>query len=163
MKLSELIKDVEIVEKYNYDENIDVTGVNYNSKTTKAGDIFVCLRGEHVDGHNFAADAVKKGAVAVMCETKLDLDVPEIIVSSAEQSIAGLANRFYEAPSKDLNMIGVTGTNGKTTISTLVYKYLRYNQIGATLIGTNGIYINDAFIETINTTPSMNIIYNILK
>ncbi|MCI5938900.1 MAG: UDP-N-acetylmuramoyl-L-alanyl-D-glutamate--2,6-diaminopimelate ligase [Acholeplasmataceae bacterium] len=64
---------------------------------------------------------------------------------------------------KKLYVIGITGTNGKTTISTLVYKYLRYNQIGATLIGTNGIYINDAFIETINTTPSMNIIYNILK
>ena len=64
MKLAELIKDVEVVEKYNYNENVNVTGINYNSKTTKAGDIFVCLRGEHVDGHNFAADAVEKGAVA---------------------------------------------------------------------------------------------------
>ena len=138
MKLAELIKDVEVVEKYNYNENADVTGINYNSKTTKAGDIFVCLRGEHVDGHNFAADAVAKGAVAVMCETKLDLDVPEIIVHSAEQSIAGIANRFYQSPSKALNMVGVTGTNGKTTVTHLVQRIMESSGDKCALIGTLG-------------------------
>ena len=165
MKLSELIKDVEIVEKYNYDENIDVTGVNYNSKTTKAGDIFVCLRGEHVDGHNFAADAVKKGAVAVMCETKLDLDVPEIIVSSAEQSIAGLANRFYEAPSKDLNMIGVTGTNGKTTVTHLVQRIMESSGDKCALIGTLGYKLssNGEYKEAKHTTPQAPELQHVLK
>ena len=165
MKLSELIKDVEIVEKYNYDENIDVTGVNYNSKTTKAGDIFVCLRGEHVDGHNFAADAVKKGAVAVMCETKLDLDVPEIIVSSAEQSIAGLANRFYEAPSKDLNMIGVTGTNGKTTVTHLVQRIMESSEDKCALIGTLGYKLSSdsEYKEAKHTTPQAPELQHVLK
>lgn len=165
MKLSELIKDVEIVEKYNYDENIDVTGVNYNSKTTKAGDIFVCLRGEHVDGHNFAADAVKKGAVAVMCETKLDLDVPEIIVSSAEQSIAGLANRFYEAPSKDLNMIGVTGTNGKTTVTHLVQRIMESSGDKCALIGTLGYKLSSdsEYKEAKHTTPQAPELQHVLK
>ena len=165
MKLSELIKDVEIVEKYNYDENIDVTGVNYNSKTTKAGDIFVCLRGEHVDGHNFAADAIKKGAVAVMCETKLDLDVPEIIVSSAEQSIAGLANRFYEAPSKDLNMIGVTGTNGKTTVTHLVQRIMESSGDKCALIGTLGYKLSSdsEYKEAKHTTPQAPELQHVLK
>ncbi len=165
MKLSELIKDVDVVKKYNYNENIDVTGVNYNSKTTKAGDIFVCLRGEHVDGHNFAADAVKKGAVAVMCETKLDLDVPEIIVSSAEQSIAGLANRFYEAPSKDLNMIGVTGTNGKTTVTHLVQRIMESSGDKCALIGTLGYKLssNGEYKEAKHTTPQAPELQHVLK
>ena len=165
MKLSELIKDVDVVEKYNYNENIDVTGVNYNSKTTKAGDIFVCLRGEHVDGHNFAADAVKKGAVAVMCETKLDLDVPEIIVSSAEQSIAGLANRFYEAPSKDLNLIGVTGTNGKTTVTHLVQRIMESSGDKCALIGTLGYKLssNGDYKEAKHTTPQAPELQHVLK
>ena len=165
MKLSELIKDVDVVEKYNYNENIDVTGVNYNSKTTKAGDIFVCLRGEHVDGHNFAADAVKKGAVAVMCETKLDLDVPEIIVSSAEQSIAGLANRFYEAPSKDLNLIGVTGTNGKTTVTHLVQRIMESSGDKCALIGTLGYKLssNGEYKEAKHTTPQAPELQHVLK
>ena len=155
MKLSELIKDVEVVDKYNYDENVEVTGVNYNSKTAKPGDIFVCLRGEHVDGHNFAADAVKKGAVAVMCETKLDLDVPEIIVSSAEQSIAGLANRFFGAPSKDLNLIGVTGTNGKTTVTHLVQRIMESSGDKCALIGTLGYKLSSSsdYKEAKHTTP----------
>lgn len=165
MKLSELIKDVDVVEKYNYNENIDVTGVNYNSKTTKAGDIFVCLRGEHVDGHNFAADAVKKGAVAVMCETKLDLDVPEIIVSSAEQSIAGLANSFYEAPSKDLNLIGVTGTNGKTTVTHLVQRIMESSGDKCALIGTLGYKLssNGEYKEAKHTTPQAPELQHVLK
>lgn len=81
-------------------------------------------------------------------------------MDNKERRIIKKSNKYLF---KKLYIIGVTGTNGKTTISTLVYKYLRYNQIGATLIGTNGIYINDVFIETINTTPSMNIIYDVLK
>ena len=155
MKLAELIKDVEVVEKYNYNENTDITGINYNSKTTKAGDIFVCLRGEHVDGHNFAADAVEKGAVAVMCETKLDLDVPEIVVHSAEQSIAGIANRFYQSPSKALNMVGVTGTNGKTTVTHLVQRIMESSGDKCALIGTLGYKLSSEgeYKEAKHTTP----------
>ena len=75
MELRDLIVDIDIKEKFNYKDDVEIKGISYNSKTTKAGDIFVCLRGEHVDGHNFAEDAVNKGAVAIMCETKLELDV----------------------------------------------------------------------------------------
>ena len=164
MKLSKLISDVEVVEKYNF-EDVEVTGINYNSKTTAEGDIFVCLRGEHVDGHNFAADAVKKGAVAIMCETKLDLDVSQIIVNSAEQSIAGLANQFYEAPSKDLNLIGVTGTNGKTTVTHLVQRIMESSGDKCALIGTLGYKLSSdgEYKEAKHTTPQAPELQHTLK
>ncbi len=164
MKLSELIKDVDVVEKYNFDD-VEVTGINYNSKTTQKGDIFVCLRGEHVDGHNFAADAVKKGAAAVMCETKLDLPVPQIIVNSAEQSIAGLANQFYASPSKELNMIGVTGTNGKTTVTHLVQRIMESSGDKCALIGTLGYKLSSdgEYKEAKHTTPQAPELQHTLK
>lgn len=154
MKLSELISEVNLKEKYNF-EDVEVTGISYSSKTTKQGDIFVCMRGEHVDGHNFAADAVEMGAVAIMCETRLELNVPQIIVASTEQSIAPMANVFYHKPSKDINLIGVTGTNGKTTVTHLIQRIIEANDTPCALIGTLGYKLSsDGFYkEAKHTTP----------
>ncbi len=154
MKLSELVSEVNVKEKYNF-KDVDVTGISYNSKTTKKGDIFVCMRGEHVDGHNFAAGAVEKGAVAIMCETKLELDVPQVIVASTEQSIAPMANVFYHKPSQSLNMIGVTGTNGKTTVTHLIQKIIESSGNGCALIGTLGYKLTSdgEYKEAKHTTP----------
>ena len=154
MKLSELVSEVNVKEKYNY-KDIDVTGISYNSKTTQNGDIFVCLRGEHVDGHNFAEDAVNLGAVAIMCETKLELDVPQIIVASTEQSIAPLANVFYHKPSAGVNLIGVTGTNGKTTVTHLIQRIIESNNEKCVLIGTLGYKLSSdgEYKEAKHTTP----------
>ena len=138
MKLKEIIKEVNVKEYINYDENTEILGISYNSKKITNGDIFVCMRGEHVDGHNFAVDAFKQGAVAIMCETKLDINVPQIIVASTEQSIAPLADAFYHSPSKDINLIGVTGTNGKTTVTHLVQRIIEASQKRCALIGTLG-------------------------
>ena len=154
MRLSELISEVNVKEKVNYND-IDVTGISYNSKTTKKGDIFICLRGEHVDGHNFAADAVDLGAVAIMCETKLDINVPQIIVASTEQSIAPLANVFYHKPSGGVNLIGVTGTNGKTTVTHLIQRIIEANNEECALIGTLGYKLSSdgEYKESKHTTP----------
>ena len=154
MKLSELIIDVNVKEKYKF-ADVEVSGISYNSHTTQSGDIFVCLRGEHVDGHNFAADAVEKGAVAIMCETELDLEVPQIIVASTEQSIAPLANVFYHVPSKDINLIGVTGTNGKTTVTHLIQRIIEANDNKCALIGTLGYKLSSdgVYKEAKHTTP----------
>lgn len=154
MKLSELTKDITIKENYKFDD-VDICGISYNSHTTQAGDIFVCLRGEHVDGHNFAEEAVNKGAVAIMCETKLELNVPQIIVASTEQSIAPLANTFYNAPSRDINLIGVTGTNGKTTVTHLIQRIIEANNNKCALIGTLGYKLSSdgTYNEAKHTTP----------
>lgn len=154
MRLSELISEVDVKEKYNYND-VDIDGISYNSKTTQKGDIFVCLRGEHVDGHNFAESAVEAGACAIMCETKLDLDVPQIIVASTEQSIAPLANVFYKKPSKGINLIGVTGTNGKTTVTHLVQRIIESSGNKCALIGTLGYKLSSdgVYKEAKHTTP----------
>lgn len=155
MKLKEIIKEVNVKEYINYDENTEILGISYNSKKITNGDIFVCMRGEHVDGHNFAVDAVKQGAVAIMCETKLDINVPQIIVASTEQSIAPLADAFYHSPSKDINLIGVTGTNGKTTVTHLVQRIIEASQKRCALIGTLGYKLSadSTYHEAKHTTP----------
>lgn len=153
MKLEELIKDLKYKELINF-ENVDITGISYNSKTTKSGDIFVCLVGEHSDGHDYAETAVKNGAVALLVEKKLQgkcIYLPQILVESTRQQIADISDKFYNSPSKDLNLIGVTGTNGKTTVTHLVQKILQ----DCSLIGTLGYKLNadDDYKEAKHTTP----------
>ena len=126
MKLSKLVSEIQNAETINF-QDVDITGISYNSKTTKDGDIFVCLVGENSDGHNFAKMAVENGAKALMVEHFLDFEIPQVKVQSTRHQIAELAAAFYEHPSKSLNMIGVTGTNGKTTVTHLIQKIFEKN------------------------------------
>lgn len=158
MKLSQLIKNLKYNEKLNF-EDVEVTGISYNSKTTKAGDIFVCLTGEHSDGHQYAQSAIEKGAVALMSEKGVNdltcAKVPTIIVNSTRHQIADIADAFYNSPSKDLNLIGITGTNGKTTVTHLVQKILESKGEDCALIGTLGYKLSsaDEYKEAKHTTP----------
>ena len=121
MNLSTLIQQVDVLDKLNF-KDVDIKGISYNSNTINSHEIFVCLKGEHVDGHDFAQSAFEKGAVALMCERPLNIEIPQIIVKSTQESIADLAAAFYHHPSNELNLMGVTGTNGKTTVAHLVQK-----------------------------------------
>lgn len=154
MKLEELIKNLEYKEKINF-ENVEITGISYNSKTTKQGDIFICLTGEHSDGHEYAKNAVENGAVALLTERKIDLKVPQIIVKSTRHQIADVADRFYSSPSKGINLIGITGTNGKTTVTHLIQKILEENNEKCALIGTLGYKLTSdgEYREAKHTTP----------
>ena len=120
MKLTDLIKNIEVKTIINKND-VEITGISYNSKTIQNGEIFVCLVGEHSDGHNFAKMAVENGAVALFCEKEIeDLTIPQVIVNSTRHKIAELSANFYNNPSKKFNLIGVTGTNGKTTVTHLI-------------------------------------------
>lgn len=156
MELEKLIEDLKYNELVNF-KNVEITGISYNSKTTQAGDIFVCLSGEHLDGHEYALDAVKKGAVALLTERKLDYDVPQVVVNSTRHQIADIADKFYNSPSKSINLIGVTGTNGKTTVTHLVQKILENHFIDekCALIGTLGYKLTsgDNYKDAKHTTP----------
>src|SRR3989339_1549125 len=120
MNLKMLIKDMEIKEMTGITD-IEITGIAYDSRKVKAGDVFVAAKGEKCDGHDFISDAVKKGAVAVVYEkdeNKLLADsyqLTAIKVSDSREALAYLSNNFYEKPSDKLTVIGITGTNGKTT------------------------------------------------
>ncbi len=155
MKLEELIEYLDFKDLINF-KNIDITGISYNSKTTKKGDIFVCLTGEHTDGHDYAANAVENGAAAVLAERKSDeIKVPQIIVSSTRHKIADIADRFYSSPSKGINLIGITGTNGKTTVTHLIQKIFEENSQKCALIGTLGYKLSSdgEYRDAKHTTP----------
>lgn len=136
-------------------KDVEISGLSYNSLTTQKGDIFICIRGEASDGHKYAQDAVEKGAVALFCEEELPIDVPQIIVDDTKRTMANIASSFYNEPSKNINLFGVTGTNGKTTVTHLVQRILEENDEKCALIGTLGYKLssNDEYKEAKHTTP----------
>ena len=154
MELSKIIKEVEPVKVLNF-KDVDICGISYNSKTINSHEIFVCLKGEHVDGHDYAQMAFEKGAVALMCERPLNIEIPQLIVNSTQEKIADLSACFYHNPSRELNLIGVTGTNGKTTVTHLIQKIFEQNSKKCALIGTLGYKLssNSEYFEEKHTTP----------
>ncbi len=154
MLLTDLLKQLKDYKTHNF-KDIEVTGLSYNSKTTKNGDIFICIKGEASDGHDYAQSAVDKGAVALFCEQQLNIDVPQIIVDDAKRTMAYISSAFYSEPSKNINLVGITGTNGKTTVTHLVQKILEENNEKCALIGTLGYKLSskDEYKEAKHTTP----------
>lgn len=155
MKLDELIEYLDYKDLINF-KNIDITGISYNSQTTKKGDIFICLVGEHTDGHKFAKMAIENGAAALLVERKIeDTKIPQVMVSSTRKKIADIADRFYSSPSKGISLIGITGTNGKTTVTHLLQKIFEENQQKCALIGTLGYKLtsNGEYRDAKHTTP----------
>jgi UDP-N-acetylmuramoyl-L-alanyl-D-glutamate--2,6-diaminopimelate ligase len=154
MQLSKIIKEIKPDEVLNY-KDVNIKGISYNSKTINSHEIFVCLKGEHVDGHDFAQMAFEKGARAIMCEKPLNIEIPQLIVKSTQMAIADLATCFYRNPSRSLNLVGVTGTNGKTTVTHLIQKVLEQNAKKCALIGTLGYKLsaNSEYLEAKHTTP----------
>ncbi len=154
MELSTIIEHVKPEEVLNF-KNIDIKGISYNSNTINSHEIFVCLKGEHVDGHDFAQKAFEKGATALMCERPLNIEIPQLIVKSTQKKIADLAACFHHYPSKNLNLIGVTGTNGKTTVTHLIQKIMEEGGKKCALIGTLGYKLShkSEYFEAKHTTP----------
>lgn len=155
MKLDELIEYLKYDDLINF-KNVEISGISYNSKTTKKGDIFVCLVGEHTDGHEYAKMAIENGAAALLVERKVEnVDIPQVQVDSTRHKIADIADRFYSRPSKGLNLIGITGTNGKTTVTHLIQKIFEQNDEKCALIGTLGYKLssNGEYRDAKHTTP----------
>ena len=139
MNLQNLIDNMNYEQLINCnDTTMDIGGIAFNSKNTQHNDIFVCLTGEHVDGHEYAEDAVNNGAVACVAERILNLDIPQIIVENSQEALAKISSEFYGSPSSKLNVIGVTGTNGKTTVTHLIQKLYEAFGEKCVLIGTLG-------------------------
>ena len=155
MKLDELIEYLKYKDLINF-KNVEISGISYNSATTKSGDIFICLVGEHTDGHKYASDAIEHGAVALLVERPVEgVKVPQIQVASTKLQIADIADRFYSSPSKGINLVGVTGTNGKTTVTHLIQKIIEENSQKCALIGTLGYKLSSQseYRNAKHTTP----------
>ncbi len=135
-------------------ENLKVREIHFHSKKVKPGDLFVAIRGNEADGHDFMTDAVQRGAIAVVGERENSgLPVPYIRVSDSRKALARMAACFYGFPSEGHTMIGVTGTNGKTTTSHMIQHILHHSGKRCSLIGTVHHQINGIEIPAANTTP----------
>ncbi|WP_425622454.1 UDP-N-acetylmuramoyl-L-alanyl-D-glutamate--2,6-diaminopimelate ligase [Brevibacillus borstelensis] len=135
------------------DDSIEITGITADSRKVKPGFLFVCLTGFTVDGHTFAAQAVEKGAVAVLAQKDVDVPATIVRVPDTRRAMAMLADRFYGSPTRELKVIAVTGTNGKTTTTHLIDKILSDQQKRTGLIGTIHMRIGYVTEEVKNTTP----------
>ena len=115
---------------------VEVCDLAYDARTVVPGSLFFCVPGAEVDGHEFAADAVAAGAVALVVERALDVPVPQIVVTDARAAMAPAADAFFEHPSEQLQVVGVTGTNGKTTTTFLLFAILAAAGRRPGLVGT---------------------------
>ena len=132
---------------------VEVTGLAYDSRKVLPGTLFFCVPGLRSDGHDFAAEAVQAGAVALVVERPLRLGVPEVVVESARAAMAPVAARFYGDPARELRVVGVTGTNGKTTTAYLVRALLEATGEQCGLLGTVKSVIGGRERPVARTTP----------
>ncbi|MDD5856430.1 MAG: UDP-N-acetylmuramoyl-L-alanyl-D-glutamate--2,6-diaminopimelate ligase [Prevotella sp.] len=155
MILTELLRDVNPINIVGNTEK-EITGVNIDSRRIDKGHLFIAIKGTQVDGHNYIDKAIAQGAVAIICETiplNPDDKITYIQVESTESIVGNIATIFYGEPSKKLKLVGVTGTNGKTTIATLLYNMFRTFGFKCGLLSTVCNYIEGEAIPTNHTTP----------
>ena len=153
MKLLELLKDIPVLES-NVSMDLEISHVAYDSRKVERGGLFVAVTGFAADGNRFIPMALEKGAAVVITAKKPEGDVPFVLVESDRKALALIGCNFYGHPARSMKMVGVTGTNGKTSV-TLLLKHLLENAVDAKvgLIGTTANMIGDEVIPTERTTP----------
>ena len=156
MRLSELLRDIRYTRIVLPKEEVDITGVNIDSRQVKKGDMFIAVRGTQVDGHQYIKASEENGAVAIVCEKmpeQLNPEVAYIQIADAQSVCGQLATTFYGNPTQKLKLVGVTGTNGKTTIATLLYELFREMGHKCGLLSTVCNYIDGTPYPSTHTTP----------
>ncbi|WP_188454486.1 UDP-N-acetylmuramoyl-L-alanyl-D-glutamate--2,6-diaminopimelate ligase [Virgibacillus oceani] len=155
MKLSEIISVLPFYDTATLaDNDVEINDIEIDSKKVKPGDLFVCIRGFRVDGHDFAAEAIYNGAGAILTERNLNLFVPTIIVPDTSRALAMITAKFFDFPSAKLPLIGVTGTNGKTTTTYLLETIFNQLQVKTGIIGTIQLKVGNETYPVPNTTPN---------
>jgi UDP-N-acetylmuramoyl-L-alanyl-D-glutamate--2,6-diaminopimelate ligase len=153
MKLRELLKGVDTV-SFNGDLNAEINGIVYDSRKTKKGDLFICVSGYKYDGHSYISDALQKGAAAFIVEKDVEVPGAAVIrVKSSRAAMSVLSSNFYGNPSQKLKLIGITGTNGKTTTTYLIKSIMEANKQKIGLLGTISTQIGDKIYVSSRTTP----------
>ena len=150
MRLKQLLKDYNVKNEF---DDAEISGIAYDSRKVKPGDVFVCISGFETDGHKYAGKAVEKGAAAVIAEHAVDAGVPTAVVENTRHALSYAADVFYGHPSGKFRLVGVTGTNGKTTTTFLVKSILEKAGHKVGLIGTNKNMIGERELPSERTTP----------
>lgn len=154
MNLSDILRGVNVTEALFAD--VAIKNICFDSRKVSQGDVFVATRGTAVDGHDFIAKAVEQGAVAVVCETLPENRAEGVVyvqTADSAEALGVMASNFYGRPSQQLTLVGVTGTNGKTTIATLLYQLFRSFGYKVGLLSTVCNYVDDEAVESTHTTP----------
>lgn len=133
--------------------DVEVKNICYDSRKVTENSLFVCVTGFVTDGHEYAGAAVQNGAVALVCEHRVDSDIAQVLVDDSRKALAYLADRYYGHPSGKMKLIGITGTNGKTTTTYLVKRILECAGYRVGLIGTNQNMIGETVLPSEHTTP----------
>jgi UDP-N-acetylmuramoyl-L-alanyl-D-glutamate--2,6-diaminopimelate ligase len=155
MKLEKLVQNINCLEVFGT-LNREVSGIEFDSRKVENDSVFVAQRGVHVDGHKFISSAVEKGAGAIVCEeipSEKNDGVTYLKIENSNAVLGQLASAFYHSPSQQMKVIGVTGTNGKTSIATLLFKLFRKLGYRAGLISTISYKINEREETASHTTP----------
>ena len=153
--LSDILKSVKTIQVIGSTE-IPITTIIFDSRKVNLGCLFVAVRGTQVDGHEYIQTAIEKGAKGIVCEVipeNINEDIVYIQVEKSSKALGEIASAFYENPSSKLRLVGVTGTNGKTTTVTLLYNLVRKLGYKVGLLSTVRNYIDDKIIEATHTTP----------
>lgn len=154
MILSELLQSIKVVSSEKEETDLEINKIAYHSDQVKSDTLFVCIKGYQTDGHQYAKTAVENGAVALVVEHLIsDISVPQFVVGNSRKSLAALSDRFLNHPSHDLSLFGVTGTNGKTSITYMTDSIFKAHRLNTGLIGTVMIQINDKVEPSSLTTP----------
>ena len=153
MKLFSLLKNIKC--RIVGNPVVEIKGLYHNDTEVKDGGLFFCLRGTRVDGVNFVKSAIKNGAVAIVVESEISnlVGVCQVVVKDARETMSRLACKFFGNPASKLKIIGVTGTNGKTTITNMLKAVLDYAGHKTAVVGTNGVFFKGFKYETGMTTP----------
>lgn len=168
MKLNELVRVLPAAQIVGTSdtEEIEIAGVNIDSRQVAPGHLFMAMRGTQTDGHTYISAAIEKGATAVLCEVlpqEQVAGVTYIRVDDSEEAVGKMATLFYGNPSSKLKLVGVTGTNGKTTIATLLYDTFRYFGYKVGLLSTVCNYVDSEAVATEHTTPDPITLNRLLK
>jgi UDP-N-acetylmuramoyl-L-alanyl-D-glutamate--2,6-diaminopimelate ligase len=154
-KLEDILYKVRIISIHG-NRNVDVNAIAIDSRKVESGSMFIAVKGEKFDGHNFIQQSINKGATIIVCEelpASLKDNITYIQVKNAHEATAYIAHNFYDEPSKKLKLVGVTGTNGKTTIATLLFKLFSALDYKCGLISTVQNQIAKEIIPSTHTTP----------
>ena len=144
------------------DNKIEIASLACDHKDCEANALFFCINGNSLNGADFAPLAIKKGAVAVVSDQKLDLSCSQIIVKDVRKAMSKITQRFYDYPQKKLKTIGVVGTNGKSSVCEMIAKGLNDAKIGTGIIGTGKVKYKNTEINTDCTTPDTPFLYKCL-
>ncbi len=161
MKLSKILKNVEVIEKINFID-LEIESLDNDSREIFSNSLFFALEGNNTNGNLYVKSAIKRGAVAIISESKNDVLVPQIIVKDVNDAMNKIAYNFYKPKNNRVKLIAVVGTNGKTTTTFMIKNIFTEAGINAGVIGTLGAFYNKAYVEPMLTTPDCLCFYKLI-